>query len=261
MNKQYLTVFAICASIVLGASVIAYRPLEINAQEFRYPVGISPSLGAISNTQIGDQLTKTISLSGAGSASARANEATLTLGVQTENPAASEAANENAGTMTAVIAAIKSLGIADDKIETISYEISPIYDSNWQKVIGYRVVNLVQVKISDLDLVGGVIDAASKAGANRIDGISFGLSDDIAQQLKLDAYKKALGDAETKAKVITETLKLTLTGVLSVSESVYYPYTPIRAVSMAGATEKVSTPIYEGALSVSVTVNIVYTFE
>jgi hypothetical protein len=261
MNKQFLTVFAICAAIVLGASVIAYRPLESEAQEFRYPVGIPPSLGTVSNTQVGDQQIKTISLSGIGSASAQANEALLTLGVQTENKVASAAVDENAGTMTAVIAAIKSLGIADDEIETISYSISPIYDSNWQNVVGYRVINLVQVKISDLDLVGKIIDAASAAGANRIDGVSFGLSDDLAQQLKFDAYKKALGDAETKAQVITEGLNLKLTGVLSVSESYYYPYTPIRAVPMNSAYDKVSTPIYEGSLSVSVTVNIVYTFE
>lgn len=259
MNRQYIAILAICASIILASTIIAYRPQE-QVQEFRFPVGIPPAFGTVTTTGAADEQTKTISVSGAGKASARANQATLTVGVQTDDPVASVAASENAELMTAMINAIKGQGISQDKIETVSYGINPIYDQNWQKVIGYRVVNLVQVKITNLDKVGAIIDAASKAGANRIDGISFGLTDDVAEELKLDAYRNALNDAATKAEVIATTLKIKITGVLSVSESYYYPYTPIRGYEKISA-DKVSTPIFEGALSVSVTVHIVYTFD
>lgn len=248
---------AICASIIIGMAIIAYQPKSVEA-DFRYPVGIPKTLGSVSATLIGDQEYKTITLTGSGSASAKADEATLTLGVQTENPYASEASKENAELMANIINAIRDLGIDDEDIETVSYNISPVYDSNYLRVIGYRVVNLVNVKTRDLERIGEVLDGASKAGANRIDGVSFGLSKPIAESLKLEAYKKALEDASAKAKVIADTLSLKITGVLYVSESVYYPYIPYRGYSIA---EKSTTPIFEGSLSVSVSVQIVYSFE
>jgi len=253
---------AICASIILGATVLAYRPQEVKASEFRFPSGIPSSLGTVSLTTVGDQQYKTITISGAGTSSNKANQATVTLGVQTEDPSAAAAAEENARLMTAVIAAIKEQGITEDMIETISYNIYPIYDSTtYQRIIAYRVVNTVNVKITDLDKIGDVIDAASKSGANSIEGVSFGLTDELANQLKLDAYRKALSDASTKANVIAETLGIKITGVLSVSESVYYPYTPYRGYAAAEVSGKVSTPVFQGSLSVSVNVQIVYAFE
>ncbi len=260
MKKQYISVFAICVSIILGAAIIAYKPQKPQEQEFRFPVGIPPSLGTVAATWIGDEQVNTISLSGSGSASAQANKATLTVGVQTESPYASEAVEENAGTMTAVIDAIKSLGIDEEDIETVSYGVYPVYDRDLERVTGYRVTNLVRVKISNLSMVGDVIDAASEAGANRIEGVSFGLSDDLAEQLKLEAYRDALGDAEAKAVVIAEILELELTGVLYVSESVYYPPRPYPAAETL-AIDRASTPILEGALSITVTVQVVYTFQ
>ena len=261
-KKLYVSVLAICMSVILAAAMITYRPLEPREQEeFGFPVGIPPSLGTVASTWVGEEQVNTISLSGSGSASARANQATLTVGVQTERPYASEAVSDNAAAMTAVIDAIKALGIDEDDIETVIYGVYPMYDYDLRRVTDYRVTNMVQVSIADLDMVGDVIDAASEAGANRINGVSFGLSDDLTQELKLDAYRAALGDAEGKAEVIAETLGLELTGVLSVSESVYYPYAPMREVDYAIGAEKASTPILEGSLSVSVTVQVVYTFQ
>lgn len=262
MRKQYISVFAICVSIILGAAIIAYKPQKSLEQGFRFPVGIPPSLGTFASTWVGEEQVNTISLSGSGSASARANEAALTVGVQTESPYASDAIEENAMTMTAVIEAIKSLGIDEDDIKTVSYGVHPVYDSEWKQITGYRVNNLVQVKISDLTMVGDLIDAAGEAGANRIEGVSFGLSDNIVEQLKLEAYRDALGDAEVKAEVIAEVLGLELTGVLYVSENVYSPYRPLPyPAAETVAFERATTPILEGSLSVSVTVQVVYTFQ
>jgi uncharacterized protein YggE len=39
---------------------------------------------------------------------------------------------------------------------------------------------LVQFEIENINLVGGIIDAAAGVGAYKIQGISFGLSDDVA---------------------------------------------------------------------------------
>ncbi|MCJ7573793.1 SIMPL domain-containing protein, partial [Candidatus Bathyarchaeota archaeon] len=182
------------------------------------------------------------------------------IGVYTEDKLAGRAIDENAGLMTDVIAAIKALGFTDEDIHTVSYSVYPLYDWEAKQVVSYQVTNMVQVKVLNLDKLGPVIDAAAAAGANKVESITFGLSDELANQLKLDAYKAAIVDAENKADVITTNLNIKITGVQSVSESSYYPYTPYRSYSTADSA-KPSTPILEGNLSVTVTLNIVYIIE
>jgi len=273
MNKsqQIYAVTAICLSIVMAGAMIAYRPGVLPestvklGEDFRFPTGVGTSLGTQSFTYQGTEpQAKTLSLSGSGSASATADEATVTLGAQTEDMSASDAIGANADLMDAIIAAIKAQGITEDDIQTVSYNVYPRYDwtEGGQVFRGYMVTNLVQVTISDLDKVGSVIDAAAEAGANRIDGVSFQLSDAEMEELKLNAYVAAIEDAEAKAEVIAETLGITITGVQSVSESSYVPsrmYTD--AMAESSKSSYAPTPILEGSLTVTVSVYIVYLIE
>ncbi len=259
-TQQVVSVLAICASILLAGMVIAYQPGV--AAEFRFPTGVASGLSSTGYTNVAatdSETPKTLSISGTGTIYVKANQATVILGVFTENDVASVAIEENAAAMTRVIAALKQLGFTDDDITTTSYGVSPVYNYEVYKVVGYQVTNLVEVKMTDLDMVGTAIDAATEAGANRVDSVSFGLTDAAADEMKLQAYTAAIADAKAKAEVITEGLDVTITGVQSITESYYYPYSAYRSYDVAyAAGEKSSTPIMEGNLSVSVTLNIVY---
>ena len=274
-NQQTFAVAAICLSIIMAGAIIAYKPGVIEQvtpslpEGFRFPAGTGVSQGLptlYSGVSEGTENLKTISLTGSGSSSAQADQATVNLGVQIISESASDAIGENAETMTAVIEAIKALGVSEDDIVTTSYSVYPQYDwtEEGRVFTGYSVTNLVQVTVKDLDIVGDVIDAAAVAGANQINGISFELSDAKREELKTNAYIAALTDAQDKADVIAETLGLTITGVQSVTE---YSYTPVRSyemyeesVAMDGAM-RASTPIVSGELSVTVSVHIVFLFE
>jgi uncharacterized protein len=274
-NQQTFAVAAICLSIVLAGAIIAYKPGVIEQvapslpEGFRFPAGTGVGQGLptlYSGVSEGTENLKTISLTGSGSSSAQADQATVNLGVQVISELANEAIGENAETMTAVIEAIKALGVSEDDIVTTSYSVYPQYDwtEDGRVFVGYSVTNLVQVTVKDLDIVGDVIDAAAVAGANQINGINFELSDAKREELKTNAYIAALGDAQDKADVIAETLGLSISGVQSVTE---YSYTPVRsyemyeeAVAMDGA-RSISTPIVSGELSVTVSVHIVFLFE
>jgi uncharacterized protein YggE len=263
-KQQYISVFAICMSVILASAIIAYKPQTTEKEDdlLKFPMGIPPSLGTVSSTWLGDDQVNAIYVSGSGSASAQANQATLTVGVQTEDTSASEAVDDNAVLMTAVIEAIKAMGIEEEKIKTVTYSVNSIYD--WEKRMntGYRVTNMVQVEIDDLDIVGDVIDAAADAGANSIQGISFGISDEDAETLATEAYVLALQNAKEKADLIADTLELEITGVLSVSESVYSPYSPYRGIAEESYDAmSAPTPIIEGSLSVSVTVQVAFSFQ
>ena len=275
-NQQTFAVASICLSIILAGAIIAYKPGMVEQVTtglpagFRFPSGVGVSGSALyAGVAEGPSSDlKTISLSGAGVATAQADQAVINLGVETTAETAEEAIRENAELMTEVINAVKALGIDEDDIVTTSYSVYAQYDwtEEGREFTGYSVTNLAQVTVKDLDMVGDVIDAAADNGANSINGISFELSDAKREELKTNAYIAAITDAQDKADLIAETLGLTISGVQSVTESSYtpvrsYDYGYAEAAMDSGAKSYVSTPITSGDLSVTVNVHIVYLFE
>ena len=262
-KQKYLSVIAVCFSIILAGTIIAYRPQNTEDPTFKFPVGIPPSIGGFSSVQAGEEQLNSIYVSGSGSVSAQANQATLILGVWTKDSMAAVAVEDNAEQMNAVIDAIKGIGIPEENLETVTYSVSTEWDYENREIDGYRVTNLIQIKLDEayIPITGAVIDAATQAGANSVQGITFGLSDDVVEELKEEAYVQALNDARGKADLIASTIGIEVTGVYSVSESAYYPYMAYRSYDVAASYEVAPTPILEGTLSVSVNVQVSFTFE
>ncbi|MEM2937591.1 MAG: SIMPL domain-containing protein [Candidatus Bathyarchaeia archaeon] len=264
VRKHVLIAVLTLFVVFLAATIVYMYPREkpSNLSNMLFPTGVSSALGTVSTMQIGEQQFNTISVTGSGTASMQADKASIVLGVQTEDKSASEAVSLNAEIMNKVIAAIKALGISEEDMKTVSYSVYPLYSqADYNLIIGYRVVNMISVETTDMSLVGKVIDAAADAGANQIQGITFGLSEEKQGELKKQAYLAALAEAEEKAKLIAEKLKLSITGVLFVGESSYQPYQPYWDVKYVTPGEvRAPTPILEGKLSVSVTVSVIYSF-
>ena len=267
LRRFRVPLIVLLLSIAIFSVAIAFMPRSekapVNLGTFPFPHGIPTAFGTVSAVQAGEQQFNTISVTGSGTSSMQADEATVTLGVQTQDASASEAVRLNAELMTAVLDAIEALGIAEEDMRTMSYSVFPVYsDYKYGQIVAYRVVNMIAVKITDMDLIGAVIDVAADEGANWIQGVSFGLSDEKQEELREQAYLAALDDAEGKAELIAGRLGLTITGVLYISESTYQPYQPYRGYDLAVMGEvRVPTPIIEGNLSVSVTVYVIYSFE
>jgi uncharacterized protein YggE len=118
---------------------------------------------------------------------------------------------------------------------------------------GYTVTNVVEVKTSDLAQVGNVIDTAIRAGANRVNSLTFGLKDD--RQARNDALRIAAQNARAKAEVLAAGANVRLGGVLSVQEG--YAVTPIAygdARTTLGAAA--ATPVEPGSVDVRATVTL-----
>lgn len=258
----------------MAGALIAYKPGVIEdltttlPDGFRFPsgVGVSQGVPTLYSDSTGTSTDpRTISLTGSGVATAQADQATVDLGVQVTADSASVAIGENADAMSAVIEAIKALGISEDDIVTTSYSVYPQYDwtESGRVFKGYTVTNLVQVTVKDLDIVGDVIDAAAEAGANQVNGITFGLSDEMREELKTNAYIAALTDAQSKAELIAETLGLSISGVQSVTENSYVPVMTYAYAAQESDMAKsyAPTPVLSGELAVTVNVYIVYLFE
>jgi len=116
------------------------------------------------------------------------------------------------------------------------------------------------VTLDDLARIGTVIDSATEAGANYVQGIQFTLRDQDA--VRAQALREAASRARAEVDVLAATLGLKVVRVLSVEEN-SPRVLPVRAYMGAQratmATAGAPTPVEAGTLDVSA--NVVLTVE
>ena len=236
------------------ASITGYT-LALYQQSYNVP----SDTFTVSGYNLDENQLNTIVVSGVGTMSAEPNEATVWIGVQTEASSASDAVRENAEKMRIVISALKATGVTDDQIETAYYNLYPNYDWERNMIVGYTVTNQLKVKIFYLSDLGTIIDIATSSGANQIHGVYFSISEDQINELKSQALQKAVLHAQSKATVIAEALGVTISSVIHASENTFF-YEPYRNDLRYGG-EALSTPIIPGDVEVTVSVQIIFSFD
>ena len=199
-----------------------------------------------------------IRVTGDARVSARPDRVQIDLGVQTVAVQSQQAAAGNARTLEAVLAAVKSAAGPTGQLRTVSYSLSPNYQyhpgGGEPTITGYTAVNVVEVTLDDLARMGDVIDAATRAGANRVQGIQFTLRDQEA--VRAEALRQAAQRARAEAEVLASALSLKILRVLTVEET-SPGIVPLRAhIAMArsmagGAAAEAPTPVESGTLDVS----------
>jgi uncharacterized protein len=219
--------------------------------------------------KIGDNAekeTNLITVSGTAELDTAPDEAELSIGVQTLNNDASISQQRNADIMHEVTAAIRAAGIPAENISTSQYSLYELKEWNQltQRDVskGYQTTNTVIVTTDDLSIIGKVIDAAAKAGANNIGGITFKLSKGKEAKVKQEVLALAALNGKEKAIAIASSLKVVLGGLKQVSETQFY-YNP---VVMESAIKTVAggaapTPITPSDVTTSATLTVVYEVE
>lgn len=204
-----------------------------------------------------ETLPRTISVNGSGVASAAPDIAYITLGVETVNADPAQAVAENNAAMTAVIEAIKALGVAEADIQTVNYTmwIEQVVDRDGIPTgeTKYHVSNQVRVKVTDFAKTGEVLQAALAAGANTVAGVEFAVSDPAA--LQQQARDQAVAAAQAKAAQLATGFKVTLGPVRNINEfsSVAQPMAMVADTGGGGPA-----PIAGGSFSVTVELQVVY---
>lgn len=201
----------------------------------------------------------TLSLSAEGETEAQPDKATITLGVQVKAATAGEAMAEDTRRMTQVIAALKSAGLADKDIQTSNLSLNPDYDyapNRAPKLSGYQASNEVRVTVNDLDRLGPVVDAVVNAGADQVNGISFGLKDPKVAEDR--ARKSAIQALAAKAELYASQTGYRLKRLVNLSEGGGYQPGPIRPVAFMKAAAAAPTPVEQGQLTVRIDISGVY---
>jgi uncharacterized protein len=187
--------------------------------------------------------------------------AILSIAVVTQNASASEAQAENASKTDAVLRAIKAAAGAGAEVKTGGYSLQPQYnyrDGQSPIIMGYIARNSVSVTTGALARVGAILDAASSAGANSVDGLSFTLRRD--EGARSTALANATREAMSKARVIADTLGGRVVRIVEVQEAGTVRPMPVyegRTAGRVAMTSQTATPIEPGSLEVRAEVQLV----
>lgn len=213
------------------------------------------------------QLTeKTISVSATGEVYAKPDLAIINFSVVTEKKTVDEALSENATKMNAVVNAIKERGIEDKDLKTTSFNIYPryewygkseIYPTGKRVLVGYEVVQTLEVKIREMKKIGEIIEVATEAGANEVSNLQLTIENQ--DELKKQARKQAIEKTKDKAKELASQLGVKLGKITSFNESSETPYYyPLKFAEMAAPAAGETPQIETGQNKISVTVTITY---
>ena len=200
-----------------------------------------------------------ISVSGEGSIDLVPDLALLNVGVEAMAESVSQARDEAAQAMDAVIAALNAQGLEDKDIQTRAFNIWPQYEyqNNSRSLVGYTVNSSATVKIRDINNVGPIIDDVANAGGNatRIDGIRFTVEDPKPHMTAL--REAAFQDAMAKAEHLATLAGVELGPLTFVTESSGVPVAREAAFAMMEAAAP-STSISGGELRISMYVQAVF---
>ena len=162
---------------------------------------------------------RTLTVQGAGVVDATADLATISIGVQQVGADVSAAQTDVNGKIEAIISALVEKGLDRGNISTGSIGLYANYDysSDAESISGYTVYNSLFVSTTDIDGVGGYIDAAFAAGANNLDYVDFSVTNTSEPGAK--ALELAVANAQEKAQVIADAAGLKLGDILEINES------------------------------------------
>lgn len=154
----------------------------------------------------GDGTANGITVSGHAKKMVVPDTAYVSLGVVTKAKTSRQAVTENSKIAEAIIRAIEAQGIEKKDIQTQDYSLDPwvVYNKDVAKHMGYKVKNTVRVTVRDIKKVSDVADAGTDAGANSVQGVSFGV--DNNEELNRQALSAAVENARKKAESVAKTL-------------------------------------------------------
>lgn len=180
----------------------------------------------------------TISVVGESEFFAKPDIAKISISVVTEANTVNEATKKNNEKMNAIIKFIKAENIQEKDIKTINYSVNPRYEYQSEPsallysfdnkpskriLVGYEVLQTLEIKLRDLDKSNIIIEGATSRGANQVGSLKFTFDDESA--LKDKARKEAILDAKEKAKILADQLNVKLVHIINYydqSKPIYY---------------------------------------
>ncbi|MFN3648328.1 MAG: SIMPL domain-containing protein [Armatimonadota bacterium] len=194
--------------------------------------------------------------------------AIVRLGVTRIASTAQQAQAEVNQAAQAILESVLRLQVPREAVQTSQLTIQPLYEQRQPRpgqepqepreprIVAYQASNVVTIRLTRLETAGPVIDAALKAGANRLDGLSFGLQND--REARQRALTEAVREARQKARTMAEALDVRLVRVVEAIEGGYVRPMEFAAERAMMAAGDAGTPVSPGEVSVHANVTLRY---
>jgi uncharacterized protein YggE len=239
------------------AIALVVTPAAAPAAEPINPAPLPPALPAPP-----PQGARTIEVTGNGEAHVAPDVASLNLAIETHAATAQQSAGQNAALAQKVVDALNTKLQGKGKVWTGGYSLYPEYNeprpNEKPLVTGYRAENSITVETGEIGMLGGLIDTAIDAGANRINFLNFTLRDE--SHARSQAIALAAKDAQTQADSLAKSLGVKLGPVVkATTETEARPMPVMRMGAMAMSSSMgAPTPVQPNEVAVPATVSITY---
>lgn len=208
-----------------------------------------------------ERLLRTLTVTGAGVERIATTISQVQLGVEIQGKTAQEVQEEVARRSSAVVELLRSRNV--EKLQTTGIQLNPVYsyEDNVQRIRGYSATNTVSFRVAN-DQAGRILDDAVKAGATRIDGVSFTASETAISEAQKQALREATQEAQQQADAVLSVLNLSRKDIVNIQINGATPPPPmlVRMETKSFGGEAAQTPVIGGEqeIQASVTLQISY---
>ena len=208
-----------------------------------------------------------ITVNGTGEIRVSADTAVISLGVEARDKNVLKAQQKVNEAIAAIRTVLTEQGIKEENINTEFINIYAIYDyqNGQDQLAAYNASSTLAIKVTEMEKVGALIDAAFAAGANTLNGITFSASD--TEEAKNEALKMAVADASNKAGILAEASGLEIAGIETISEGGVFSYENnvgnvyAKGIDTLEAAADAGTVVQAAKLIVNASVTITFTAE
>jgi uncharacterized protein YggE len=221
---------------------------------------LAVAVPSVAGAQSAD-LRRKVSVNGQSSALVANDAARLTLGVSATRTTAKGALGAASRQMQRVIGSVKAGGVAAADIRTQTIAVNRLVirlKGGRTRSRGYRATQSIRVVVHDIDRTGVIVQRAVGAGATRVSGPEFFVSN--ASRSYREALAAAFDDAKADAQALAERAGARLGAVLSIEESTDSEPVPqaLSAAPSPTASDAPAPPVQAGESRLDASVVVVF---
>lgn len=157
----------------------------------------------------------TVTVSTATSVERAPDQATVTVAAVGRGDTAAAARTNLTGDASAVERALEDAGA---NVTSSQFSVSPEYESrdSGREQVGYVAVQTIEAETSNVSSAGSLIDSAVDNGADRVHGVTYGLSDRTRTTAREEALTAAIERARDDATTLAAAENRTVGDAISV---------------------------------------------
>jgi len=212
------------------------------------------------------EIKRTVTVRGEASRQVSPDQATVNFSIVTRSKDPNLARSLNAEAGARAIKSIVEAGVPKKSIRLENLILSPARewnpDSRKYVELGYDVTRSVQVTLENLDLVPEVVVRVVESGANRLEGVRYGLKSDT--DIRTAVLAEAVVSAKHRAAAMVAAVGSELGEVLTINEegmSVPTPYVGAERMVAQKAMADESQALPAGDIEVSATVVVTFSIQ